>query len=46
MQYGMLRHSPCLYDVKIDGLKRMFLCTGAFNVKSAGLLRTPPSAWI
>lgn len=46
MQYGMLRHSPCLYDVKIDGLKRMFLCTGAFNVKSAGLLRTPPMQWI
>lgn len=46
MQYGMLRHSPCLYDVKIDGLKRMFLCAGAFNVKSAGLLRTPPMQWI
>lgn len=46
MQYGMFRHSPCLYDVKIDGLKRMFLCAGAFNVKSAGLLRTPPMQWI
>lgn len=42
MQYGMLKHSPCLYDVKIDGMKRMFLCSGKFGVKSNGLMRTPP----
>lgn len=46
MQYGMLKHSPCLYDVKIDGLKRMFLCAADFKVKASGLLRTPPVAWI
>ena len=46
MQYGMLKHSPCLYDIKIEGLKRMFLCAGDFKVSSAGLLRTPPLEWI
>lgn len=46
MQYGMFKHSPCLYDVKIEGLKRMFLCSGNFSVKSNGLLRTPSPKWI
>lgn len=46
MQYGMLRHSPCLYDVKIEGLKRLFLCTANFNVKSSGIMRTPSIEWI
>ena len=46
MQYGMLKHSPCLYDVKIDGLKRMFLCSGQFKVKAGGLMRTPPWEWL
>lgn len=43
MQYGMLKHSPCLYDVKIDGMKRLFLCSGAFKVKANGILRSPSS---
>lgn len=46
MQYGMLRHSPCLYDIKVEGLKRMFLCSGGFTVNSGGLMRTPPPNWI
>lgn len=46
MQYGMLRHSPCLYDIKVDGFKRMFLCSGDFEVKSQGLQRTPTYGWL
>ena len=46
MQYGMFKHSPCVYDVKIEGLKRLFLCNGSFRVKNIGLLRTPPMSWI
>ena len=46
MQYGMLKHSPCLYDVKIEGVKRMFLCSGKFRVKAGGMMRTPPLAWV
>jgi hypothetical protein len=42
----MLRHSPCLYDVKIEGLKRLFLCSANFNVKSNGIMRTPSVEWI
>ena len=32
--------------MKIDGLKRMFLCSGQFKVKAGGLMRTPPWEWI
>ena len=46
MQYGMLKHSPCLYDVKIEGLKRLFLCSGTFKVKANGILRRPSRFFI
>jgi len=46
MQYGMLKHSPCVYDVKIEGVKRLFMCAADFKVKAGGLMRTPPSSWI
>lgn len=46
LQYGMLVHSPCLYDVKIAGHKRLFCCAGEFDVKPVGLMRTPSRDWI
>jgi hypothetical protein len=39
IQYGFLQHSPNLYDIKISGLNRYFICTGAFTVTYGGLLR-------
>lgn len=46
LQYGMLTHSPCLYDVKIAGVKRLFCCAGEFDVKPVGLMRAPSQDWI
>lgn len=46
LQYGLFQHSPCLYDIKIEGVKRLFLCTGEFKVTQGGVLRTPTKKWI
>lgn len=46
MQYGLIQHSPCLYDVRIEGIKRMYACTGEFKVTYSGKLRIPPSDFI
>lgn len=42
IQYNMFQHSSNLYDVKIDGVNRLFACAGAFDVKYEGVLRNPP----
>ena len=39
LQYGLIQHSPCLYDVKVEGIKRMYACTGDFKVTYSGVLR-------
>lgn len=41
MQYGFFQHSPCLYDIKLNGYKRLYACTGEFSVTQQGVLRTP-----
>lgn len=46
IQYGLFQHSPCLYDVKIEGIKRLYMCTGEFKVTQGGVLRIPPKTWI
>ena len=46
LQYNMFQHSSCLYDVKIEGLNRLFACAGEFNVTYEGVLRDPPRSWI
>ena len=28
LQYGMFQHSPNLYDIKLEGINRLFACTG------------------
>ena len=47
LQYGLLQQSPCLYDIRIDGVKRLYLCTGSFRVTypQGCVLRAPPSRW-
>ena len=42
IQYGMFQHSSNLYDVKIEGLNRLFVCAASFNVTYDGVLRNPP----
>lgn len=40
-QYHIFQQSPSLFDVKVDGLGRFFMCTGDFKVEFKGVLRTP-----
>lgn len=46
IQYNMFQHSSNLYDVKIEGINRLFACSGNFAVSYDGVLRTPPAAWV
>lgn len=46
IQYGMFQHSPHIYDVKIEGVNRLFACSGDFTVTYDGILRDPPAKWI
>lgn len=46
IQYNMFQHSQNLYDVKIEGLNRLYACAGTFSVTYEGQLRTPPRRWI
>lgn len=41
LQYNIFQHSPCLYDVKIDGYDRLFACAATIDVKYQGTLRNP-----
>ena len=46
IQYNMFQHSSSLYDVKIEGINRLFACAGDINVAYEGVLRDPPQSWI
>ena len=46
LQYNMFQHSSNLYDVKIEGVNRLFACAGDFNVTYEGVLRDPPESWV
>ena len=46
IQYNMFQHSSNLYDVKIEGLNRLFACAGAFEVSYEGVLRDPPEHFL
>lgn len=40
-QYHIFQQSPSLFDIKVDGLGRFFMCTGNFKVEFKGVVRTP-----
>lgn len=40
-QYAILQQPPSLYDIKIDGFSRLFMCAGNFDVTYKGVLRDP-----
>lgn len=46
VQYGMFQHSSNLYDVKIEGINRLYACAGSFDVTYEGVLRDPPKKWV
>lgn len=46
VQYNMFQHSPNIYDIKIEGINRLYACSGSFNVTYDGVLRDPPASWV
>lgn len=40
-QYHIFQQSPSLFDVKVDGLGRFFMCSGSFKVEYKGVVRSP-----
>lgn len=45
MQWGICKHSPNLYDVKISGYTRMFLCSCDISVTMKGQIRKPSESF-
>lgn len=45
VQYNMFQHSSSIYDVKIEGINRLYACAGNFDVTYEGVLRDPPIDW-
>lgn len=41
VQDGLIQHSGSVYDVKVEGHSRMFMCTGQVKVNFKGALRDP-----
>lgn len=41
LQYGFVQAGASLYDVKLPGANRYFMCSGAFSCKGKGAFRTP-----
>lgn len=46
IQYHFFQHSSSLYDIKIEGINRLFACAGDFEVTYQGVLRDPPNSWL
>lgn len=46
LQYGIIQHSPCIYDVKVEGGNRLLCCAGEFSVEYSGIMRTPPDSFV
>lgn len=46
IQYNMFQHSTNLYDIKIEGINRLYVCSATFSVQSAGVLRSPSQKWL
>lgn len=46
IQYGIIQHAPCLYDVRVEGGNRLLCCAGEFEVGYSGIMRTPPKSFI
>ena len=41
LQYHIYQHAPDLYDVRINGINRLFMCAADFKVEQVGVLRKP-----
>jgi hypothetical protein len=41
LQYAVFRLPPCAYDIKIEGGKRLMMCSGKFTCMNRGVVRRP-----
>ena len=41
LQYGFVQAGASLYDIKLPGANRYFMCSGQFSCKGKGAFRTP-----
>lgn len=46
LQYGFVQTGSSLYDIKLPGANRYFMCSGSFSCKGKGVFRTPSDAVI
>ena len=46
MQYHLFNVAPNLYDIKVEGLQRLYMCTGEFKCECKGQLRTPSNDFL
>lgn len=44
-QYAIFSQPPSLYDIKIEGGNRLFMCAGNFNCTYKGVMRQPSNAF-
>lgn len=45
IQYNLFQHSSNIYDIKLDGYKRLYACSGDFTVTYSGILRDIRESW-
>jgi hypothetical protein len=38
----LVSQAPCLYDIDLKGMNRLFMCSGNFSYTNVGVLRKPP----
>lgn len=41
LQYNIFQHNPCVYDVKIEGYGRFYMCSGDMQCDYKGVSRRP-----
>lgn len=44
--YAIFQQAPSLYDIKIQGFQRLFMCSGDFSCSMKGCLRKPSDAFL
>ena len=46
LQYGIWQMPPSVYDIKIEGGNRLYMCKGSFTCQNKGVLRLPSKKFL
>lgn len=46
LQYGIWQLPPSVYDIKIEGGRRWFMCKGSMTCTAKGVMRNPPREFV